>query len=93
MMSRTILAATVAAGLTFATVAQAQQTAAPANADDCLKAAFEMAQKAEEKKLSNSELDKVEELLTKMEGHCDAQQFQEAMVIHKDIKTMIEQQR
>ena len=38
-----------------------------------------------------TELDKIEEMLTKMEGHCDAKQFQDAMVVHKDIKSLIEQ--
>ena len=64
---------------------------APTSADDCLRAAFDVAEQAENKKLSNDDLDKVEELLTKMESHCDARQFQEAMLVHKDIKTLIEQ--
>ncbi|MEQ1646993.1 MAG: hypothetical protein ABL898_00280 [Hyphomicrobiaceae bacterium] len=82
-----------------APVAQAPAPQAPAtaaapnavaNADDCLKNAFEIAQKAEEKKLSNTDLDKIEELLTTMEGHCDANRFKEAMVVHTDIKSLIE---
>ncbi len=69
--------------------AQAPQQA-PQSADDCLKAAFDLAQKAEEKKLSNEQIDKIEEMLTKMETHCDAKQFQEAMVVHQDIATFID---
>jgi hypothetical protein len=74
-------------------VAPSAEAAAVANADECLKNAFEIAQKAEEKKLSNTELDKIEELLTTMESHCDANRFKEAMVVHTDIKTMIDQKQ
>ena len=65
---------------------------APANPDDCLKAASDLAQSAEDRKLTEDKLDKIEELLTKMETHCDAKQFVEAMLVGKDIKTMIETQ-
>ncbi len=73
-----------------AATAPSAEAVAVASADDCLKNAFEIAQKAEEKKLSNTELDKIEELLTAMEGHCDANQFKEAMVVHGDIKSLID---
>ena len=65
---------------------------APASPDDCLKAASDLAQSAEDRKLTEDKLDKIEELLTKMETHCDAKQFVEAMSVAKDIKTMIETQ-
>lgn len=81
-----------------ATPAPAPQATAPAaapagdlaSADDCLKSAFDLATQAEQKKLSNEELDKLEDLLTKMEGHCDADQLKEASVVGSDIKTMID---
>lgn len=62
----------------------------PANPDDCLKAAFDLAQAAEDKKLAEDKVELVEELLTKMETHCDARQFNEAMAVGRDIRTMIE---
>lgn len=61
-----------------------------ASADDCLKSAFDLATRAEEKKLTNEDLDKLEELLTRMEGHCDANELREASLIGGDIKTMID---
>ncbi len=85
MINRIVLAAAI--GALTATAALAQDV--PANVDDCLKQAFELAQSAEGKKLSNDKLDKLEALLTKMEGHCDANQFKEAAGVAKDIKAEI----
>ena len=83
-------AAPAAAPAAPAPVAQAPAAAVPATPDDCIKAAFELAQKAEDKKMSNDELDKLEQLLSKMETHCDAKQFTEAMAVSKDIKSVID---
>jgi hypothetical protein len=63
----------------------------PANPDDCIKAAFDLAQTAEDKKLSDDKIEKIDELLTKMETHCDARQFTEAMAVGRDIRTLIDQ--
>jgi hypothetical protein len=90
MFKRFALSAAMVALVTGA--ALAQQAQPPANADDCLKAAFELAQAAEEKQLGDDKLDKVEELLTKMETHCDANQFAEAMAVGNDIRSMIDGQ-
>jgi hypothetical protein len=60
-----------------------------ANSDDCLKVAFDIAQVAEAKNLSNEKLDEVEDLLTKMETYCDAKQFTEAAAVASDLKIMI----
>ncbi|HRD78136.1 MAG TPA: hypothetical protein PK264_19735, partial [Hyphomicrobiaceae bacterium] len=68
--------------------APAPQTVA--NTDECLKAAANLVQIAESKKLGDDKLDKLEELLTKMEGQCDASQFTEAMATAGDIKVMID---
>ncbi len=70
--------------------APAEAAAAPQNPDECMQAASDLAQSAEEKKLAENKLDKIEDLLTKMETHCDAKQFVEAMGVAKDIKSMIE---
>lgn len=63
----------------------------PANADDCIKAAFDLAQAAEDKKLADDKLEKIDELLTRMETHCDARQFTEAMAVGRDIRTILDQ--
>ncbi|MGE5511209.1 MAG: hypothetical protein ACM31O_08170 [Bacteroidota bacterium] len=70
--------------------ALAQQAQPPTTADECLKAAFDLAQAAEEKHLGDDKLDRVEELLTKMESHCDANQFAEAMQVAGDIKSVLD---
>lgn len=55
----------------------------------CVKAAFALANLAEEKTLSDEEANKLEDLLTKMEAHCDARQFDEAAAVAKDIESEI----
>lgn len=62
----------------------------PQNPDECIQAASSLAESAEAKKLAEDKLDKIEDLLVKMETHCDAKQFNEAMAVAKDIKAMIE---
>lgn len=72
--------------------APAPQTSAgiPQNPDECIQAASSLAEAAEAKKMTEDKLDKIEEMLTKMETHCDAKQFVEAMAVAKDIKSFIE---
>ncbi len=84
-MIKSLVVATVFAVL--ATNAVLAET--PASPEDCLKVAFDIAQAAENKSLPNDQLDKVEELLTKMESHCDARQFNEAAAVATDLKTLI----
>ena len=82
-----------AAPATPAQTAPAPTTgAAPENPDQCLKTASDLAQSAEDRKLAEEKLDRIEELLTKMETHCDAKQFVEAINVAKDIKSLIETQ-
>jgi len=90
MLKQMVLAAGFAALLSGS--ALAQQAAPPTTPDDCLKAAFDLAQAAEDKKLSEDKLDRIEEMLTKMETHCDANQFNEAMAVANDIKSVIDGQ-
>lgn len=78
--------------LLLAGSALAQQPVAPTTPDDCLKMAFDLSQAAEEKELDDDRLDKVEELLTQMETYCDANQFNEAMAVADDIRTVIDGQ-
>lgn len=94
-MGVVLAAGLLAAGL-WAPVTHAQSaTTAPAVAstpDECLKAAFDMAQLAEDTKLSTEALDKVEGMLGKMEDHCDANRFAEAAALAVDIKQFITKQ-
>ena len=60
--------------------------------EDCLKAAFDIAQTAEDRKLADDQLSKIEDLLTKMESHCDAKQFTEAANVGSDLKALIQKQ-
>jgi hypothetical protein len=66
--------------------------AAVSSPEDCLKAAFDIAQTAEDKKLADDQLSKIEDLLTKMESHCDAKQFSEAASVGTDLKALIQKQ-
>ena len=89
MFKRLVLAATIA---TFAAgAALAQDKPIPTNQDACLQIAFDLAQSAENKNLSDVKLEKLEALLSTMEGHCDKEEFAEAMTVSKDIEAEIGQ--
>jgi hypothetical protein len=83
MKKHLALAAVLAVGL----------SAAPAYAQDsdaCLKKAFDLAASAEGKKLAEDKLAKLEELLAKMEGHCDAKQFADADKTAGEVQSVID---
>lgn len=63
-----------------------------ADPESCLKSASDLAVIAEERKVPETQLDKIDDLLIKMEQHCDARQFTEAQAVAKDIKGLIQQQ-
>ncbi len=86
MIKRLILAAVVGASLTGAALAQDKAAGTP---DDCLKKAFELAQSAEQKKLSEAELESLETMLTKMEAHCDASEFDAADKVAAEAKALV----
>lgn len=77
------------AGVLTSALAVAALAQQPANTDECLKSAFELAQAAEDKKLPAAEAKKVDGLLEKMEGHCDAKQFPEAAAVAADVKKSV----
>ncbi len=101
LIATVALAATLATGALSGALAQtnpapaspapaaAPSDAQPANAEQCLKSAFSLAEKAEAKKLSNEDIDKLEEMLTKMETHCDAKQYGEAHAMAQQIEQTI----
>ena len=81
---KTYIAAAAALAISFTAPAFAQ------DADSCLKQAFDLAQAAEGKKLPDAQLAKVEELLAKLEGQCDAKQFADADKTAKDVQGAID---
>lgn len=76
-------------GLAAVSASTMAQEKAPATSEECLKIAFDLAKAAESKTLSNDDLDKVEQLLNKMEGHCDAGQFADAASVAGEVKVVI----
>jgi hypothetical protein len=60
--------------------------------DECMNSTFELAQAAEDKQLSEDQSDKVEELLIKMEDHCEGNRYTEAKAVAEDLKLMIDKQ-
>lgn len=61
----------------------------PADSEACIKAATDLMLSVDEKKLAEDKLDKIDDLLARMETHCDAKQFVEAMAVARDIKQVI----
>ncbi|MFN3868762.1 MAG: hypothetical protein ACK4MF_06825 [Hyphomicrobiaceae bacterium] len=84
MMKRVILAAALGAALCGA--ARAETATTP---DECLKQAFDIAKSAEDKTLTEADLDAFEAMLSKMEAHCDADEFEAADKVGADIKAML----
>lgn len=72
--------------LAGATSVMAQAATTP---EQCLKSSFELAKAADAKKLPDAQLDKIEDMLTRMEKHCDQKQFAEAAKVGTEIKTAI----
>jgi hypothetical protein len=77
---------------TPAAPAAPESAAAPQSADECMKSAADLAQATEDKKIADAKLDKIDDLLSRMEVYCDAKQFSEAMAVAKDIKSLIQTQ-
>ena len=72
--------------------AQAVTAKVAATPDECLQSAADLVLNAEEKKLADDKIDRIEELLLKMEAHCEGRRFPEALVVATDIKSLIEKQ-
>lgn len=85
MLKQLVIAAALSLG--SATLALAQE--APKSADDCFKMSMDLFKTADAQKLAEDKRGKVEELLEKMETHCDAKQFAEAATVAKDVKAAI----
>ena len=56
------------------------------DANQCVQAAYDLAQTVDGKELGAERLDKIEDLLNKMEDLCDSNKVAEAMDVAKDIE-------
>jgi len=81
------LAAAVPLVLSMTSAALAAEP--PKTQTECFKAAVTLAEQAEQKKLPEDQAAKVEDLLKKVEGYCDASQFAEAASALSDIETAV----
>jgi hypothetical protein len=88
-MTRTLLTCLAIAAALAAGPVKADS---PASVDECFRAAYEMADWAEEKKLSDDEIDRVDDLLFQMEEHCDASRYEDAMAVADRVRSLIETQ-
>lgn len=75
--------------LALAAFATTAASAAPASKDACFKMAFEMAEKAGQKKLPEAQAVKVDELIGKLEASCETEKFAEAETTSKEIDAAI----
>jgi hypothetical protein len=86
MSKHLVLAVALGTGMSAAAFAQE----APKTSDDCFKSVIDLQKTAADKKLSDDKNAKIEDLLTKMEGHCEAQKFTDAASTATEIKAAIE---
>mgnify|MGYP001496548940 CR=1 FL=1 len=61
----------------------------PKSSEECFKALDTMAQGAEAKELDNAMVEKVGEMLTKLDSQCDAGQLQDAKVTMDDLEKLL----
>ncbi len=85
MLKHVLLSATLAGALAGTALA----ADVPANTDDCLEQARNLANSVAEKKVDDSKLESIEGLLTKMEDACDAKKFEEAASAAKELEAAI----
>ena len=94
MLKRLALASALSALLAGATLAQT-----PTSPEECLSAATELDEAAQQKEAEaadnktpwpDEQIDRVQDLLLTMQDHCDASRYSEAMTIAQDLKDMIE---
>ena len=60
------------------------------SSDECLRRAMSLAEEAEDKQLAEDRLERIDDLLLKMETHCDARQFGDAAAVALDIRAAID---
>jgi len=60
------------------------------SSEDCIRQVSELGDRAEAKDLPEDTFDRIEDLLTTMEAHCEAGRFDEAFAVARDIQRAIE---
>lgn len=88
MITRVVLAA-AASSLLLAGPAPAQPMQ-PVSPDQCLDTAAAIADEVDQKELSNDEADLLEQLIERMEHHCEAMEFAEAMTVYDELKALLD---
>ena len=78
--------------LLSALVATGASGQAVQDADTCVEVAHALAHAAEAKSLDADQIDRIEDLVNKMEEMCDADKVAEAMAVAKDIEAEINAQ-
>jgi hypothetical protein len=91
MLKLTVLAAVSMVGLALVTGASAAESD-PNNGpnDACMKSAYDLADEAEKKQLSDSKLEKLDGMFNTMEKHCKALELPQAQSMAAQIKTLID---
>ena len=90
MSTLKLLAVTAGASVLFASSALADL---PKSGEDCFKAADEIADAVEQIQLSEEEADRADDLLIRMEEHCEASEFGQAVEVAEALKTLIAERR
>jgi hypothetical protein len=85
-MRNTILIASLVAALSAGSAYAADQ---PANSEACFKALDAIAQGAEAKDLDDAMIEKVGEMLTKLDSQCDAGQLAEAKATMDELEGVL----
>ena len=86
MLKRLVWAGLICAGLSGPALAHSMTK----EGAECLMSIVSLANSARAKTLSEAALTKIQDLLTKLGNHCQAQQYAEAAAAAKDIKAVIE---
>lgn len=70
-----------------------EQVATATSAEQCLKQSFELADKIEGRNLTDVELDRLDDLLSEMESHCESNRFVDAAAIATAISDELSTQK
>ena len=92
MFKNLLIATAFVAGCSLAGLAQAED-AKGGPTDDCMKSAYDLADKAEEKKLPDTTLEKLDGLFNTMEKHCKALELPQAKAMAEQIKKVIDTEK
>lgn len=78
-----------ALALTIACARPSLAAEVPPSVEECFKVALDLADAADEKQLADPTRSKVDDLLSTMEGYCEASDFTQATTISGDIEATI----